>query len=144
MTNVKISFDLVPSNNLNPLGFELWTNAQRVINFTTVTDRTAVVYECDLVDGDHCVDLVLKNKLPEHTTVSESGEILSDTTIAIENFSIDDMPLNQLLFDNSVYTHSFNSDQALVKDKFYGTMGCNGTVRLTFTTPIYLWLLERM
>jgi len=42
------------------------------------------------------------------------------------------------------YQHDFNGTGNPTIDKFYGEMGCNGTVSLKFTTPIYLWLLENM
>ena len=35
-----------------------------------------------------------------------------------------------------------NGTQESVDDDFFGTMGCNGTVRLKFSSPVYLWLLE--
>jgi len=49
-----------------------------------------------------------------------------------------------VFIDHATYTHNFNGTQAETTDKFYGEMGCNGTVSLRFTTPIYLWLLETM
>ena len=42
------------------------------------------------------------------------------------------------------FQHDFNGTQPEIKDTFFGEMGCNGTVSLRFTTPIYLWLLEHM
>jgi len=44
----------------------------------------------------------------------------------------------------ATYTHDFNGTKELTQEKFYGVMGCNGTVSLKFATPIYLWLLENM
>ena len=43
-----------------------------------------------------------------------------------------------------IYRHDYNGTTDPFDDEFYGEMGCNGTVSLKFTTPIYLWLLENL
>jgi hypothetical protein len=87
---------------------------------------------------------LLKNKQPEHTQLSGLGEILQDSCLIISNLKFDGIELGQIVNDLSVYQHDFNGTQALTTDKFFGTMGCNGTVELKFSTPIYIWLLEHM
>jgi hypothetical protein len=42
------------------------------------------------------------------------------------------------------YQHDFNGTGKLTTQNFYGELGCNGTVSLKFSTPIYIWLLENM
>mgnify|MGYP003352455181 CR=1 FL=1 len=42
------------------------------------------------------------------------------------------------------YRHDYNGTGQPTEDNFFGVLGCNGTVELRFTTPIYLWLLEHM
>jgi hypothetical protein len=64
--------------------------------------------------------------------------------LTISNISIDDIDIDQLLIEKAEYTHDFNGSQDTITDKFYGDMGCNGTVTFEFTTPFYLWLLENM
>ena len=83
-------------------------------------------------------------KTPAHTVVDEQGNIVSDAMINISKISVDDIDITQVVHELSVYQHDFNGSQPVIEDKFYGDMGCNGTVRLNFTTPIYLWLLENM
>jgi hypothetical protein len=47
--------------------------------------------------------------------------------------------------EQAEYHHDCNGTaQQVILDKFYREMGCNGTVSLKFTTPVYLWLLENM
>ena len=46
--------------------------------------------------------------------------------------------------DKTVYSHDFNGTQSMVNDSFHGRAGCNGTMSLKFSTPMYLWLLENM
>jgi len=74
----------------------------------------------------------------------------------VENFKIDDIDISSMLtnYPNQLYSdmpthiiqycHDFNGTQPAVVDRFHGSLGCNGTVTLKFTTPIYLWLLENM
>ena len=69
---------------------------------------------------------------------------MSDATLTIKDLAFDEIKLNYMLTELAVYTHDFNGTQDTTQDKFYGEMGCNGTVSLKFATPIYLWLLEHM
>ena len=95
-------------------------------------------------DGQHVLAFELSGKLLEHTKISDSGEILQDITVSVEDVSFDEIKLGHLFYQHATYEHDHNGTGAVVQDTFYGTMGCNGTVRLAFTTPIYLWLLENM
>ena len=49
-----------------------------------------------------------------------------------------------MFVEQAVYTHDFNGTSKATENKFYGELGCNGTVSLKFSTPMYLWLLEHM
>jgi hypothetical protein len=69
---------------------------------------------------------------------------VSDATLAISNLAFDEIKLGHMVTKLATYDHDFNGTKAPVQDRFYGEMGCNGTVSLGFTTPIYLWLLENM
>jgi hypothetical protein len=140
------SFDLTPTNPAVGLGFEAWINDQCVFDSDCVLNTVTVtgILPSDSVEAEHVLKLVLKNKQPEHTQLSESGEILQDSCLTISNLLFDGIELEQIVNNLSVYQHDFNGTQALTTDKFFGTMGCNGTVSLEFKTPIYLWLLENM
>ena len=94
--------------------------------------------------GDHRLKLVLSGKTRRHTQIDDLGQILHDITATIDQVAFDDIPLGHLMVTNAEYTHDRNGTAPETQEKFYGTMGCNGTVTLPFTTPIYLWLLENM
>lgn len=100
----------------------------------------------DLADDDaeHVLVFELSGKTAEHTKIDQSGAILQDTTVSVQDLAFDEIRLGQLFYEKAIYEHDFNGTGNRIKEKFYGTMGCNGTVRLEFTTPIYLWLLENM
>jgi hypothetical protein len=90
------------------------------------------------------LEFVLSGKTSEHTRITEQGEIVSDVTVQIKDIAFDDIVIDQIFSELAEYHHDFNGTQSAVIERFYGTMGCNGTVRLQFTTPIYIWLLENM
>jgi len=98
----------------------------------------------DADDQTHVLEFVLSGKTSEHTQITEQGEIESDVTVQIKDIAFDDIVIDQMVSELAEYHHDFNGTQPAVIDRFYGEMGCNGTVRLQFTTPIYLWLLENM
>jgi len=109
------------------------------------TDVQEITVEFDDADDEsHVLEFVLSGKLLEHTQITEQGEITSDVTVRIEDISFDDIAIGQIFSELAEYRHDFNGTQPAVVDRFYGEMGCNGTLRLEFTTPIYLWLLETM
>jgi hypothetical protein len=98
----------------------------------------------DADDESHVLEFVLSGKTSDHTQITEQGEIESDVTVQIRDIAFDDIAIDQIFSELAEYHHDFNGTQAALVDRFFGTMGCNGTVRLEFTTPIYLWLLETM
>lgn len=95
-------------------------------------------------DGDHLLEIEMQGKTRRHTRVDAQGNIIEDRVIKMWDFSIDDIFLGHTFTELAEYQHDFNGTGTMILDKFFDTMGCNGTVRLKFTTPIYLWLLENM
>ena len=138
--NCKIS----NSDSTVPLGLEIWIDDLLIFNFDHVEDPVDVNYDLDDSEGEHELRFVLKNKTAEHTRLDEDGNIVKDTVLTISDLKFDDIELAQLFYDHAVYTHNFNGSGEPIQDKFYGSLGCNGTVSMKFTTPVYLWLLENL
>ena len=93
-------------------------------------------------ETQHVFEFVLKNKLPEHTKINEQGEIVKDVLLKLHNVKFDTVNIDNLMLEHARYHHDFNGTGEPVEQQFSGTMGCNGTVRLNVTYPIYLWLLD--
>jgi hypothetical protein len=109
------------------------------------TDPVVITHQFDdSQDQDHTLVLEMQGKLPEHTQVSSTGEIVKDRYITVSDFAFDDIPLGHMLTEVARYQHDTNGTTDTVNEPFYGVMGCNGRVELRFSTPIYLWLLENM
>jgi len=126
------------------VGLEIWIDDTQIYNTEHVTENVNFTHDFADADGDHRLRFVMKNKTQAHTTIDEAGNILSDCRLCINNLSFDEINLGQIFLEQAVYEHDFNGTADNIKDQFFGEMGCNGTLTLEFTTPVYLWLLENM
>jgi hypothetical protein len=145
MNSSSFSFDVSPSDAANPLGIEVWVGDQQVADHPVLDQLQNIVYVFDdEAEQSYSVKIIVKNKTVAHTQVNEAGEIVSDSLIYINNFKIDEIEIDKVIYEKAVYTHDFNGSQAEVTDRFYGTAGCNGVVAFEFAAPAYLWLLENM
>ena len=132
------------TNPTAAVGLEIWLDDAQIYNTEHVSDTVNFDHDFEDTAGEYQLRFVMKNKIPDHTTIDAEGNILTDSRICIRDFSFDKIDLQQILTEQAVYEHNFNGTADPIKDKFYGEMGCNGTVTLAFTTPVYLWILENM
>lgn len=144
MDTINFCCTITPTTAAVPLGLEIWIDDQKLFDQAHVQEHHRFSTDISDNDGEHELRLVLKNKLSEHTLVDADNTIIGDARISVSNIEFDGIALNQLVSDLAEYQHNFNGTGSLTIDKFYGELGCNGTVSLKFTTPIYLWLLEHM
>lgn len=139
---VTISCKVGTSDPGSALGLEAWVDDHKFFDSEHVQDTHEISVEISDHDAEHELKFVLKNKTPEHTTVNEQGVIVSDARLSITDLAFDEILLAQIVANKATYTHDFNGSGVETQEKFYGEMGCNGTVSLKFNTPVYLWLLE--
>jgi hypothetical protein len=144
MTTYQISCTVGTTDPTAELGLEIWLDNTRLFDTNHVVDSMPLTFNINEDESEHELRFVMKNKKSEHTVVAEDGSIVSDANLTVTNLTFDEIELKQVFVDHSVYTHNFNGTQPPTNTKFYGEMGCNGTVSLKYTTPIYLWLLESM
>lgn len=141
---VQLACEISSTNPTAAVGLEIWLDSRQIYNTEHVADPVNFVHEFADSNSEHQLRFVMKNKTHDHTTIDADGNILTDCRICINNLSFDEINLGQIFIEKSIYEHNFNGTADIVQDQFYGEMGCNGTVTLAFTTPIYLWLLENM
>lgn len=124
------------------LGIRVSLDGQVIFEKNHVTNTEN--FECwlDNTEQQHDLQFEMFGKTAEHTKIDSSHNIIQDAHLSISEFSLDDIDLAS--FANFDYCHDFNGTGNAVTDKFYGYLGCNGTVTVKFTTPIYLWLLENL
>lgn len=127
-----------PTSNLN---LQVKLNQETVFN-GIVTDPVLIAIIPDTDEGASKLTIELSGKTAADTQIDSNGNIIKDAVLKCSNFTIDDINIDSLMTELSTYTHDFNGTAEETVSKFYGIMGCNGTVHLQFTTPIYLWLLE--
>lgn len=145
MKTIPVTFNLDSSDYAAPLGFEVWLDDNQLVNIDHVTESQQVSVEVDDdADGAHELRLVMKNKTQEHTVLDDAGNIVSNAMLSITNIKFDQITMDYTFSKTSVYHHDFNGSAEAVEDKFFGDMGCNGSVSLKFSTPVYLWLLENV
>jgi hypothetical protein len=144
MTTAKISFVISTSDPACPLGVEVWIDQHQIFNTEHLADTVNVSHDIAEDDAEHQLRVILKNKLPEHTTVDADGNITQDAVLNIGSFEFEEIDVGQVVQEQAVYYHDFNGSAAEIQDQFFGSMGCNGTLSLKFSTPIYIWLLENM
>ena len=140
----KIMFTLDTTDAIAKLGFEAWIDNHKFYDNDHVTGLEHIAVDINDADAEHKLRFVLKNKAVEHTQIDETGNIIADARLKITNMAFDEIQPGHLVTEQATYEHDFNGTGKPTQDKFYGEMGCNGTVNLKFTTPIYLWLLEHM
>jgi hypothetical protein len=145
MTTYQITCTIGTTDPVAKLGLEIWVDDTQLYVNEHVTE-TAIPLTFDLTEdeGTHELKFVMTGKTAVDTKIDDKGDIIKDACLTVTNLAFEEIELNQMFADNAVYTHNFNGSQAEIQDKFYGTMGCNGTVSLEYATPIYLWLLEKM
>jgi hypothetical protein len=139
----KLSFSVAAS------GPDLWliVHLDDTLIYHSQPSAEPVVIECELDDSearDHVLSFEMQGKLPEHTKINEAGEILRDRCVIITDIAFDDIHLNHMVNEVTLYHHDTNGSTTPVIEPFYGIMGCNGRAEMRFATPIFLWLLENM
>jgi hypothetical protein len=144
MSTTCFSVDISSSDFSAALGLEVWIDNTEIFSCDHVQQAQTITFDLSDDESDHKLRLVLKNKTEEHTQIDQNGTIVKDAVLIVDNLKFDEIDLKQIFSEHAVYTHNFNGSASDIQDKFYGIMGCNGTVRLEFSTPVYIWLLENM
>jgi len=145
MTNTTTISGFIDSSDKKiPLGTEVWIDNICVVNVEHVDRIVHFSHVLEEDNAEHELRIVMKHKTPDHTELDNAGNIIRDAMLSISDIKFDEIALGQVLLNKAVYTHDFNGSQPPVDDKFFGDIGCNGTVSLKFTAPTYLWLLENM
>ena len=108
----------------------------KVLAETKFIDFSANIEE----DQEHLLEIRLENKT-SRDTVTENGKIVKDTLLNIDSIAIDDIELGELKWSMSEFV---GDDPARPTLQRCVNLGWNGSYRLKFTSPFYIWLLENM
>lgn len=143
MENFKLKLELESTDTSVPLGVRVYFDNNCI--FETDYVRETIKINHSFVDdvGPHSFRVEMFGKSAEHTKLIDD-KIVKDVLINVTHISIEDIDLTKLLWNKGVYRHSFNSSREPVDNKFFGSMGCNGSFSLTFESPFFIWMLENM
>ena len=142
---MKLNLEFSASSDCADIRIEIYLNNKKIFESTAQQQLQQVLCNIDEDPADHELTLIMSGKNRNHTVVNHAGEITSDVYFTIDQLEFEELDMREVFcLGKECYTHSFNSDRPEFLDEFYGIIGCNGTVKINFSTPIYLWLLDYM
>ena len=113
-----------------------------------------IEFEQKLIEGENyklIIERVGKDK--KQTMVNNNGEIIKDQLLHIKSIEIDEIDIGALVYE-AVYTPEYPEPWASQQQqtgnilpksfKNVTTIGHNGTWKLSFASPFYMWLLENL
>jgi hypothetical protein len=126
--------------------FSIWLDDHQVVNSEiTSTAQQNFNFERTIDEGAHALKIRLENKTTSDTVI-EKGEVIKDMLLNIDDITIDDISLGNLLWSAE---YVLDKKQTYKGQEIAHLDGCvnlgwNGTYTLKFTSPFYIWLLEKL
>jgi hypothetical protein len=126
--------------------FSIWLDDHAVIQSEIAsTVQQPVAFEHTIDEGPHTLKIRLENKTTADTVI-ENGEVIKDMLLNIDDIVIDDISLGNLLWSAEYILDDKQTYNSKEIDRLDGcvNLGWNGTYVLKFTSPFYIWLLEKL
>jgi hypothetical protein len=124
-------------------------NTEYAKNTVTVDSDEIFYVEFDASFSEnesYFLNITLLNKTKDDTKIVD-GEIVNDMLLNIVSVEVDEIDLGSLIWTASEYfpknPQKFNGE-IVSSLKNCVNLGWNGTYKLPFTTPFYIWLLENI
>lgn len=114
----------------------------KLIHEGLILKEQSILWKGLLEENNHKIVIEMYNKQDGDTVLDDQNNILKDVILNIDNISIDDIDLDQLLHTNSEYFPNSKFAPATVKECV--NLGWNGRWELSFGVPTYLWFLENL
>lgn len=125
--------------------FSIWVDDHIAVQSEVSQNRNHFKFERELTEGDHTLKIRLENKTNSDTILT-NGEIVKDMLLNIDDISIDDISLGNLLWSAEYHLdqpHEFQG-KTVTQLNHCVNLGWNGTYILKFSSPFYIWLLEKL
>lgn len=128
--------------------FSILINDEEVISSTITEPSSAlqtIEFSKKFAEGDHVLQIRLNNK-ENSDTVLENGAVTKDMLLNIEDIVIDDISLGNLLWQAEYVLDKPQNYKGETIDHLDHcvNLGWNGAYTLKFSSPFYIWLLERL
>jgi len=126
--------------------FSVWLD-DHVITQTEITSpaEQIVRFERMIDEGDHQLKIRLENKT-DADTVIKNGEVVKDMLLNINDITMDDISLGNILWSAEYILdrkHIYKGQEINHLDGCVN-LGWNGTYILKFSSPFYIWLLDKL
>jgi hypothetical protein len=126
--------------------FSIWLDDHVVIQ-SEIPDSAShpISFERMIDEGPHTLKIRLENKTTADTII-ENGDVVKDMVLNIDDVIIDDISLGNLLWSAEYILDKKQTYKGQEIDYLDGcvNLGWNGTYVLKFTSPFYIWLLEKL
>jgi hypothetical protein len=126
--------------------FSVWLDDHVVIQSEIASKSEQIInFERRVTEGPHNLKIRLENKV-DADTVIENGEVVKDMLLNIDDITIDDISLGNLLWSAEYILDKPQIYKGQTIDHLDGcvNLGWNGTYILKFSSPFYIWLLEKL
>ena len=126
--------------------FSVWLDDHVVIQSEISSDAEQIIsFDRRVDEGAHELKIRLENKT-NIDTVIENGEVIKDMLLNINDITIDDISLGNLLWSAEYVLDKKQTykGQEIVHLDGCVNLGWNGTYTIKFTSPFYIWLLEKL
>ena len=126
--------------------FSVWLNDHVVIQSEIASSAEQIVnFDRRITEGDYELKIRLENKTNADTVI-ENGEVVKDMLLNIDDITIDDISLGNILWSAEYILDKPQIYKGQTIDHLDGcvNLGWNGTYILKFSSPLYIWLLEKL
>ena len=126
--------------------FYIWLNNKVIIQTEISSDVPQThKFTHEIDEGEHTLRIKLENKTDTDTLIV-NGAVTKDMLLNIIDVTIDDISLGQLLW-NAEYIldkpQQYHGKEITQLDSCVN-LGWNGSYILKFSSPFYVWLLEKL
>jgi hypothetical protein len=126
--------------------FSVWLDDHVVIQSEIASKSEQIInFERRITEGPHQLKIRLENKT-DTDTVIENDEVVKDMLLNINDITFDDISLGNLLWSAEYILDKPQIYKGQTIDHLDGcvNLGWNGTYTLKFSSPFYIWLLEKL
>jgi hypothetical protein len=127
--------------------FSIWLDNSVIIQ-TEISSESPQTHKFThtIDEGEHVLRINLENKTDSDTLIV-NGNVGKDMLLNIDDITIDDISLGQLLWTESMFLldkpHEYQGKEITQLDNCVN-LGWNGSYTLKFSSPYYIWLLEKL
>jgi hypothetical protein len=145
------------SSDKKPTEFKISINGNNIVHSKlskSVNETEYFEFSHDITEGDNTLEISLLNKGFGDTVLDSDGNIISDLLLNIDSVEIDEIDLGSLKWTLSQYEPIYperyrveaqkRGEDLSSSVKNCVNLGWNGTWKLPFTSPFYIWLLENI